>query len=74
MMKRLYIRPTVEVTLLSVDSNLLAGSPFGLNNGGLEKDQNDDGGTCAKKYDFWSFEEATPSKPSHDYLSDSFSD
>lgn len=71
-MKRLYIRPMIEVNLLSMESTFMAGSPFNSQNGGLEKDQNDDGGSCAKKFDFWSFEEEESAKPSHDVLSDSF--
>ena len=72
MMKKLYIRPMMEATLLSVESNFMVTSPFGQHNGGLEKEQNDNGGTFSKKYDFWSFDEEEPSIPSHDVLSDSF--
>lgn len=68
-MKKLYICPMIEVSLLSVESNFLAGSP---SESGLEKDQNDNGGSFSKKYDFWSFEDEEPTKPSHDVLSDSF--
>ena len=45
-MKKKYIQPNVSVSFVVVESQLLAGS------GGLVKDQNDDGGSCSKKYDF----------------------
>ena len=45
-MKKNYIQPNVSVSFVVVESQLLAGS------GGLVIDQNDDGGSCSKKYDF----------------------
>ena len=45
-MKKNYIQPNVAVSFVVVESQLLAGS------GGLVIDQNDDGGSCSKKYDF----------------------
>lgn len=45
-MKKNYIQPNVSVSFVVVESQLLAGS------GGLVIDQNYDGGSCSKKYDF----------------------
>lgn len=45
-MKKKYIQPNVSVSFVVVESKLLAGS------GGIYTDQNDDGGSCSKKYDF----------------------
>lgn len=45
-MKKNYIQPNVSVSFVVVESKLLAGS------GGIYTDQNDDGGSCSKKYDF----------------------
>ena len=45
-MKKNYIQPYVSVSFVVVESKLLAGS------GGIYTDQNDDGGSCSKKYDF----------------------
>lgn len=55
-MKKKYIQPNVSVSFVVVESKLLAGS------GGIYTDQNDDGGSCSKKYDFTddSFDTAWP--------------
>lgn len=45
-MKKNYIQPNVSVSFVVVESQLLDGS------GGIYTDQNDDGGSCSKKYDF----------------------
>lgn len=45
-MKKKYIQPNVSVSFVVVESQLLDGS------GGIYTDQNDDGGSCSKKYDF----------------------
>ena len=45
-MKKIYIQPNVSVSFVVVESQLLDGS------GGIYTDQNDDGGSCSKKYDF----------------------
>lgn len=45
-MKKNYIKPSVSVCFAVLESILLEGS------GGLDRDQNDDGGSCAKKNDF----------------------
>ena len=57
-MKKKYIQPNVSVSFAVEKSQLLAGS------GGLVKDQNDDGGTSAKKHDFssWDFDEEDESE------------
>lgn len=55
-MKKKYIQPNVSVSFVVVESQLLDGS------GGIYTDQNDDGGSCSKKYDFTddSFDTAWP--------------
>ena len=45
-MKKKYIQPNVSVSFVVVESLLQNTS------GGLNKDQNDDGGSCSKKHDF----------------------
>ena len=45
-MKKKYIKPNVSVSFVVVESLLQNIS------GGLNKDQNDDGGSCSKKHDF----------------------
>ena len=45
-MKKKYIQPNVSVSFVVVESLLQNIS------GGLNKDQNDDGGSCSKKHDF----------------------
>lgn len=45
-MKKNYIKPSVSVCFAVFEPILLDGS------GGLNKGQNNDGGTCAKKNDF----------------------
>ena len=45
-MKKKYIQPNVSVSFVVVESLLQNTS------GGLNKDQNDDGGSCSKKYEF----------------------
>lgn len=62
-MKKLYVTPKTELAILSLNANMLAGSdhfemPVA---GGLEQDQNDDGGSCAKGNGFWWFEEESTS-------------
>lgn len=49
-MKKKYIKPNVSVSFVVVESQLLAGTA------GLVKDQNDEGGTCSKKHDFFSWD------------------
>ena len=49
-MKKKYIKPNVSVSFVVVESQLLAGT------GGLDQDQNDEGGTCSKKHDFFSWD------------------
>lgn len=49
MMKKVYITPKTEFTIHTLNVNILACSGEGL-----EQDQNDNGGTCAKgHYDWW---------------------
>ena len=49
-MKKNYILPNVLVSFVVVESLLQNTS------GGLNKDQNDDGGSCSKKHDFSSWD------------------
>ena len=49
-MKKKYIQQNVSVSFVVVESQLLAGT------GGLVQDQNDEGGTCSKKHDFFSWD------------------
>lgn len=49
-MKKKYIQPNVSVSFVVVESLLQNIS------GGLNKDQNDDGGSCSKKHDFSSWD------------------
>ena len=49
-MKKKYIQPNVSVSFVVVESLLQT------NSGGLNKDQNDDGGSCSKKHDFSSWD------------------
>ena len=49
-MKKKYIQPNVSVSFVVVESLLQNTS------GGLNKDQNDDGGCCSKKHDFFSWD------------------
>lgn len=49
-MKKKYIQPNVSVSFVGVESLLQNTS------GGLNKDQNDDGGSCSKKHDFSSWD------------------
>ena len=49
-MKKKYIQPNVSVSFVVVESLLQNTS------GGLNKDQNDDGGSCSKKHDFSSWD------------------
>ena len=49
-MKKKYIQPNVSVSFVVVESLLQNTS------GGLNKDQNDDGGGAAKKHDFSSWD------------------
>lgn len=49
-MKKKYIQPNVSVSFVVVESLLQNIS------GGLIKDQNDDGGSCSKKHDFFSWD------------------
>lgn len=46
-MKKIYIKPSVSVCFAVLDPILQSTS-----SGGLIMDQNDDGGSCSKKYDF----------------------
>ena len=68
-MKKLYVAPKIDIVRLSSEANLLA-AVSGRN--GLNKDQNDFGGTGAKENDGWVFEDYSDSEPSHDVLSDKF--
>ena len=49
-MKKKYINPNKSVSFVVVESLLQNTS------GGLNKDQNDDGGSCSKKHDFSSWD------------------
>lgn len=46
-MKKKYIQPNVSVSFVVVESLLQSASQ-----GSIYKDQNDDGGGCAKRHDF----------------------
>ena len=46
-MKKKYIQPNVSVSFVVVESLLQSAS-----NGSIYIDQNDDGGSCSKKYEF----------------------
>lgn len=67
MMKKKYMTPQTESVSLVLNANMLAGSN---RSGGLEQDQNDDGGSCAKGY--WGFEETPFSDDNHTTAWDSF--
>lgn len=49
-MKKIYIKPSVSVCFAVLEPILLDGS------GGLNRGQNDDGGSCSKKHDFSSWD------------------
>lgn len=53
-MKKIYMKPTAVAFALSSQTALLTGSDDSYN--GINKDQNDYGGSCAKKhgFDLWS--------------------
>ena len=49
-MKKKYIQPNVSVSFVGVESQLLAGT------GAIYSEQTEDGGGCAKKHDFSSWD------------------
>lgn len=72
-MKKIYVTPKTELTILSLQANMLAGSDKVVlpENGGLEQDQNDDGGSCAKGNSWW-FEETSSADNGHTSAWDGF--
>ena len=50
-MKKKYIQPNVSVSFVGVESQLLAGTT-----GAIYSEQTEDGGGCAKKHDFSSWD------------------
>ena len=58
-MKKKYIQPNVSVSFVGVESQLLAGTA-----GAIYSEQTEDGGGCAKKHDFssWDFDEEDESE------------
>lgn len=72
-MKKKYMAPQTESASFMLYANMLAGSgSFNLTNGGLEQDQNDDGGSCAKGNNYWWFEETSTADNGHTSVWDSF--
>lgn len=74
MMKKIYVTPKTELAILSLKANMLAGSdPYALPvTGGLEQDQNEDGGSCAKGNNYWWFEETSSADNGRTSVWDSF--